>query len=174
MEAMAYVNKQGEARSLRFNVDCQDRTERYYIYFFFFLSRQQVSTLGSINHSWFIRSIDLYWGDPKVDLFATKKNAKVPRFFSLNPGDQPLAVDAPQSPSGFRPLFCISTTTSHSENSVQVSAGGDTNEFGGPILAQNTMVCNITKTNRPAPTDASPSDGIFFARSPWSIHKWPR
>lgn len=41
-----------------------------------------------------IFSITSFWVTPEIDLFATRKNRQVKRFFSLNPEDHPLAVAA--------------------------------------------------------------------------------
>ncbi|XP_069827931.1 uncharacterized protein [Dendropsophus ebraccatus] len=59
-----------------------------------FLSRQEIHPgEWSLNPEVF-QTLISKWGVPEVDLFATRKNTKVKRFFSLNPKEMPEAVDA--------------------------------------------------------------------------------
>ncbi|XP_077111239.1 uncharacterized protein LOC143767102 [Ranitomeya variabilis] len=59
-----------------------------------FLSRQKLCpTEWSLNEEIFLQ-ITQRWDFLEVDLFASGKNAKTERFFSLNPGDKPSGIDA--------------------------------------------------------------------------------
>lgn len=59
-----------------------------------YLSRHTlVRVEWSLNKQVFKMIADL-WGSPDIDLFATKKNRQVRTFCSLNPRENPWAVDA--------------------------------------------------------------------------------
>ncbi|XP_073406446.1 uncharacterized protein [Dendrobates tinctorius] len=58
-----------------------------------YLSRQQIHpTEWELNMEIFDHLCQR-WGTPTIDLFASRKNSKVPRFYSLNPTDHPEGVD---------------------------------------------------------------------------------
>ncbi|CAJ0952838.1 unnamed protein product [Ranitomeya imitator] len=59
-----------------------------------FLSRKKIQpTEWALNQGVFLHLTNT-WGFPEIDLFASRENSKTKRFFSLNPGDNPTAVDA--------------------------------------------------------------------------------
>lgn len=51
--------------------------------------------------------ISSMWGQPEVDLFASKENAQVPRFFSLNNLDGSLGTDALARPWRFHLCYAF-------------------------------------------------------------------
>lgn len=59
-----------------------------------FLSRQTIHQGDwCLDKEIFLKIVGL-WGEPEIDLFATKKNRQVRNFCSLNPADHPWAIDA--------------------------------------------------------------------------------
>lgn len=53
-------------------------------------------------------SLSTLWGQPEVDLFASATNKKVERFFSLNPHDPAVVVDALADPWKFNVCYTFS------------------------------------------------------------------
>ncbi|XP_069609161.1 uncharacterized protein [Ranitomeya imitator] len=123
------------------------------------------------------------WGQPVVDLFATR-NRKVKLFCSLNPRENPLAVDAFLIKWVFSTGLCFPTTEPDTSSGEENQGGSSESHPYRPLLAQKNLVClaqdNVCSgplgtardpelafsgTDLPSTSGGAPFDGMEFERS---------
>ncbi|CAJ0958648.1 unnamed protein product [Ranitomeya imitator] len=124
------------------------------------------------------------WGQPVVDLFATRNNRKVKLFCSLNPRENPLAVDAFLIKMGFSTGLCFPTTEPDTSSGEENQGGSSESHPYRPLLAQKNLVClaqdnvrsgplgtardpelALSGTDLPSTSGGAPFDGVEFERS---------
>ncbi|XP_077111860.1 uncharacterized protein LOC143767395 [Ranitomeya variabilis] len=72
-----------------------------------FLSRRKLGQGDWVLNQAIFDQITQRWGYPQIDLFANKENKKCRRFCSLNPRDNPVAVDALLIPWHFETAYAF-------------------------------------------------------------------